>query len=95
LLSSTDGAFIDDVETCCDVDYFFADAKRHRVYVTCGAGLVDVFDENAGAYQRIGRVGTAPGARTGLFVPELDRLFVAVRAAGPEPAAIWVFRPPP
>jgi len=30
-----------------------------------------------------------------LFVPELDRLFVAVRAAGPEPAAIWIFKPVP
>jgi len=28
-------------------------------------------------------------------VPEMDRLFVAVRAAGPEPAAIWVYRPQP
>ena len=32
-------------------------------------------------------------ARTALFVPELDRLFVAVRAGSNEPAAIWVFRP--
>jgi hypothetical protein len=36
---------------------------------------------------------TASGARTSLFVPELDRLFVAVRARSKEPAAIWVFRP--
>jgi hypothetical protein len=35
-----------------------------------------------------------------LFVPELDRLFVGVRASGgivasATPAAIWVFRPSP
>jgi hypothetical protein len=35
------------------------------------------------------------GARTSLFVPELDRLYVAVRASGAEPAAIWVFKPTP
>jgi len=95
VLSTTDGAVVADLDTCGDADDIFVDAKRHRVYVTCGAGLVDVFEERAGSYQRIGRIGTAPGARTGLFVPEMDRLFVAVRAAGKEPAAIWVFRPLP
>jgi YVTN family beta-propeller protein len=95
VLSSADPAVLADLETCGDADDVFVDAKRHRVYVTCGASLVDVFEQNAGGYQRIGHAGTAPGARTGLFVPELERLFVAVRAAGPEPAAIWVFRPTP
>lgn len=38
---------------------------------------------------------TAPGARTALFVPELDRLFLAVRARDQEPAAIWVYHPDP
>ena len=28
------------------------------------------------------RIRTVPGARTALFVPELDRLFLAVRAGG-------------
>jgi hypothetical protein len=28
-------------------------------------------------------------------VPELDRLLLAVRASGGEPAAVWVFRPFP
>ncbi len=35
------------------------------------------------------------GARTSLFVPELDRLLVAARATVREPAAIWIFRPTP
>jgi len=95
VLSSTDGSVVADVETGGDADDIFVDPKRHRVYMICGAGLVDVFDDQAGKYQRVGHVGTAPGARTGLFVPELNRLFVAVRAAGKEPAAIWVFRPAP
>jgi hypothetical protein len=95
LVLSTDGAVVADVDTGGDADDVFVDAKRHRVYVICGAGLVDVFDEHAGSYQRISHIGTVPGARTGLFVPELDRLFVAVRAAGKEAAAIWAFRPVP
>jgi hypothetical protein len=95
VLSITNGAVVADLDTCGDADDVFVDAKRHRVYVSCGAGLVDVFEERAGSYQRIGHIGTVPGARTSLLVPEMDRLFVAVRTAGPEPAAIWVFRPAP
>ncbi len=95
VLSTTDGGVVADLDTCGDADDVFVDAKRHRVYVICGAGLVDVFEERAGNYQRIGHIGTAPGARTGLLVPEMDRLFVAVRAAGQDSAAIWVLRPVP
>ena len=94
-LSTTDNAVVADVDTCGDADDVFVDAKRRRVYVTCGAGQVDVFEQQGGGYQRLGNVGTAPGARTSLFVPELDHLYVASRAAGREPAAIWVFRPVP
>jgi hypothetical protein len=41
-------------------------------------------------------VGTSSGARTSLFVPELDRLFLAERAGllGSE-AAIAIYRPTP
>ena len=83
-----------DLETCGDADDLFVDSKRHRVYVVCGTGAVDVFEDKDGQYKRVGQFPTSPGARTGLFVPELDRLFVAVRAAGKEPAAVWVLRPP-
>ena len=95
VLLARDGAVLADTETCGDADDVFVDTKRHRVYVSCGAGVVDVFEERAGSYQRTGRTPTVSGARTSLFVPELDRLFVAVRASSGEPAAIWVFRPAP
>jgi DNA-binding beta-propeller fold protein YncE len=92
-LSSQDGHVVAKVETCGDADDVFVDRKRHRVYVSCGEGVVDVLEANEAGYRRLARVPTVPGARTSVFVPELDRLFVAVRAASNEPAAIWVFRP--
>ena len=95
LVLSKEGAVIADVDTCGDADDVFVDAKRRRVYVSCGAGVVDVFEEGAGTYQRIARIPTASGARTSLFVSELDRLFVTLRASSGEPVAIWVFRPTP
>jgi DNA-binding beta-propeller fold protein YncE len=92
---STDGKPIASAETCGDVDDLFVDAKRERVYVSCGAGYLDVFEINGSAYRRIARVPTATGARTSLFVPELDLLLVAVRAGPSRPAAIWMFKPMP
>jgi YVTN family beta-propeller protein len=95
VLSAGDGAVVADLDTCGDADDVFVDPKRHRVDMARGAGEIDVFEERDGSYQRLSQVGTAPGARTTLFVPEMDRLFLAVRAAGGEPAAIWAFRPVP
>src|SRR6516162_10434298 len=81
------------VDACADADDVFVDAKRHRIYVSCGTGVIDVFD--APSYEHLSRIPTVSGARTSLFVPELDRLFLAVRAAGSNPAEIWVLRPEP
>lgn len=89
-----DGAPIATVEVCGDADDVFVDGKRHRVYVSCGDGHVDVLDV-ANGYDRLARIATVGGARTSLFVPELDRLLLAVRASSGEPAAIWVYRPTP
>jgi hypothetical protein len=61
--------------------------------VICGAGYVDVLAARGDTYERVTRISTVSGARTGLFVPELDRLFVAARARGSAPAAVWEFRP--
>jgi hypothetical protein len=94
VLSKTDGRSIARVETCGDADDLFLDPKRHRIYVTCGEGFLDVFDAQVG-YRRLAHIPTISGARTSLFVPELDRLFLAARAASGEPASIWVLRPSP
>jgi hypothetical protein len=94
-LFSQDGNVAAKVETCGDADDVFVDTKRHRVYVSCGEGVIDVLEPGEPGYRRLARVPTVSGARASLFVPELDRLFVAVRAASNEPAAIWVFRPTP
>jgi DNA-binding beta-propeller fold protein YncE len=91
----TDGKPVSTAETCGDVDDLFVDPKRSRIYVSCGAGFVDVFEANGSANQRIAHIPTVGGARTSLFVPEIDRLFVAVTAKFAEPAAIWVLRPGP
>ena len=94
-LSTPNGRVTAKVATCSDADDVLVDAKRRRVYVSCGEGVVDVFAADAAGYRRLAQVLTISGARTSLFVPELDRLYVAARATSNEPAAIWVFRPAP
>jgi DNA-binding beta-propeller fold protein YncE len=75
-----------------DTDDMFYDAARKRVYVIGGQGFVDVFEQKgADAYNRIAHYATAPGARTGLFVPDWGRLFVAVPHRGEQRAQILVF----
>jgi DNA-binding beta-propeller fold protein YncE len=87
------GASVARLHTVGDADDVFVDAKRGRVYVTGGEGAVAIVEARGDSYSEIRRVRTISGARTSLFVPELDRLYVAARASGNEPAAIWVLRP--
>jgi len=93
--SMDDGGVIASPEICGDADDLFVDAKRRRVYISCGEGFLDVLDSAQGAYRRVARIATVAGARTSLFVPEMDRLMLAVRAAGREAAAVWVYQPAP
>jgi hypothetical protein len=95
VFSMRDGSPVATVDSCGDTDDLFFDAKRQRVYLSCGDGYLDVFEAQGDAYRRSAHIPTISGARTALFVPELDRLFVAARANSGEPAALWVFRPIP
>ncbi|MEJ0075572.1 MAG: hypothetical protein WDO17_09015 [Alphaproteobacteria bacterium] len=92
-LAEDTGAVVAEADTCGDVDDLFLDRKRKRVYISCGQGFVDVLDARDPGFARLGRIATVPGARTSLFVPNADRLFLAVRAQGGQGAAIWVYRP--
>jgi DNA-binding beta-propeller fold protein YncE len=94
LLNGETGAVSGSNETCGDADDIFFDPKRHHIYVSCGSGAVDVFSSSPEALAHIARISTSRGARTSLFSPELDRLFVAA-SAGPagSNAVILIFRP--
>jgi hypothetical protein len=82
------------IDTCGDADDLFFDAKRQRYYVSCGAGVIDVVQMTGGGLSPLARIPTSAGARTSLFAPALDRLFLAVRAGLPgSDASIQIFRP--
>ena len=80
------------VEIVGDTDDLFYDAARSRVYVIGGEGFVDVFaQKDADRYDRTAHFATAPGARTGLFVPDWGSLFVAVPHRGEQRAEIRIY----
>jgi DNA-binding beta-propeller fold protein YncE len=95
IFAMADGRPSASLEVCGDADDIFVDAKRRRIYISCGDGNIDVIDAANPPYRRIARIPTVSGARTSFFAAEMDRLLLAVRARSGEAAAIWVYRPLP
>lgn len=75
-----------------DADDVFFDAARKSIYVSGGAGFVSVLQQrDADHYSVVASVPTRPGARTSLFVPEWDRLYLAVPQRGHAAAEVRVY----
>ena len=61
----------------CDEAIF--DKVNHRVYVLGGEGYIGVYKEiDPDHYADLAHIASAPGAKTGVLVPQLNRLFVNV-----------------
>jgi DNA-binding beta-propeller fold protein YncE len=89
VLNTDSGDVVTKIDISGDPDDVFYDAKRHRIYAICGAGKIDVLEQiDPKTYKTLTKVDTAEGARTGLFVPERDTLFVAVPHRGSQRAEI-------
>jgi DNA-binding beta-propeller fold protein YncE len=89
---STTGREVSSFEIVGDTDDLFYDSARRRLYVTGGGGYLDVFQQqDANRFTRIARIATAAGARTSLYVPEQNRLYLAVPHRGSQKAEIRVY----
>jgi DNA-binding beta-propeller fold protein YncE len=89
---TTSGTLVTSADIVGDTDDLFLDDVAHRVYVAGGEGFITVLDQaDPDHYRVVERIQTAPGARTALFVPELDRLFLAVPHRGAQRAEIRIF----
>lgn len=92
VINSDSGAITAWAYTVGDADDVFVDAPRRLVYVIGGDGFVDVVYVRAGdALVSRAHVPTAPGARTGLYVPEWNKLLVAAPRRGTSDARLLVF----
>src|SRR5205807_1487619 len=89
VLNTESGDIVAKIDISGDPDDVFYDNKRHHIYAICGAGKIDIIEQtDANTYKALTKVDTANGARTGLFVPERDNLFVAVPHRGSQQAEI-------
>jgi YVTN family beta-propeller protein len=85
------GKLLSTFSTVGDTDDLFFDARTHRLYVCGGEGFVNVYEARADdKFVQIAKTQTSPGARTGLFVPELAQLFVAVPHRGGQNAELRI-----
>jgi hypothetical protein len=94
ILDTATGQEVGSMDIVGDTDDLFYDAQRKRLYVSGGDGAIDVLQEqDPSHFSRTARVPTAPGARTSLFVPERNRLYLAVPHRGAQSAEIRVYEP--
>lgn len=92
LYDTTSGKEVSAVDIVGDTDDLFFDAAKKRLYVSGGDGFIDVVRQlDANHFARLSRVPTAAGARTSLFVPEQNRLYLAVPHRGTQKAEIRVY----
>ena len=93
VLNTESGEVVAKIDISGDSDDIFYDSKRHRIYAICGAGKIDIIEQtDANNYKAVTKIDTADGARTGLFVPERDTLFVAVPHRASQQAGIRCYR---
>ncbi|HEY3127832.1 MAG TPA: hypothetical protein VGL91_00090 [Acidobacteriota bacterium] len=92
VLDAQSGKMISELTIPGDTDDLFYDASRRRIYVSCGEGFLAVLEQkDANHYQPSGKIPTAPGARTSLFVPEMSHLYLAVPRRANQEAEIRVY----
>jgi len=92
VLDTATGKAVANLQADGDADDLFYDAARQRLYGCFGGGSVMVYTQSdPDHYTELARVPTAAGARTGVFSPDLRRLFVAVPHRANPNAEIRVF----
>jgi DNA-binding beta-propeller fold protein YncE len=90
---SVSGSFVTSVGITGDTDDLFYDARNKLLYVSCGSGNIEVIKQSdADNYQKVKTIATASGARTSLFIPELNLFCLAVPHHGSQAAEIRVFK---
>jgi hypothetical protein len=94
VLNMDSGVVLAHLPVAGGADDLFYDAIHARLYAICGEGHITVYKQEAADHYRVaGEVPTVAGARTGLFVPEWNRLFLAVREFAGHPAEVRIYQP--
>jgi DNA-binding beta-propeller fold protein YncE len=97
VMDSETGAEIMGVPIPGDTDDVFYDAKRKRLYASCGEGYLAIIQQQSpDRYEVVEKLPTIKDARTCYFEPETGRLYLAVpRQADKSGPEIWVYQARP
>jgi DNA-binding beta-propeller fold protein YncE len=100
VLDSDSGKVVDRVPIPGDVDDISFDARRGRVYASCGDGALAVIRQlDADHYKALGTISTVKGARTSVFDATNGQLYLAVPRLLERPEQenpeVWVYRARP
>jgi len=94
VVDTATGKPVTDLAISGDTDDLFYDARRKRLYLSCGAGYVDVIEQRgADTYLLRERIPTRAGARTSFFSADLNEFYLAVPLQDRHEAEIRVFQP--
>ena len=92
VLNNETGNTITSLETSGDTDDVFYDPVTKQIYMSCGGGYVDIFKQiDPDKYETVSKIETRSGARTSLFVPELNQLIVAAPARSGNEAQLMIY----
>ncbi len=92
VINSDNGTIISSIDIDSDTDDVFYNSSSRQIYISCGGGYVDVLKQDGpDKYVSIGRIESQAGARTSLFVPELNQLIVAAPARSGSEAQLMIY----
>ena len=92
VLNLTNGTSVATLDISAEPDSIYYDTTRHLIYISCGAGFIDVIRQlDADHYEVASKIPTAPGAATALFIPGLNRYCVAVPQTDKQTAELRLY----
>lgn len=92
VINSETGKSIDLINLNNDTDDIFYDSFLKQIYVSCGGGFIDIIKQiNPDKYEILSSVETHAGARTSLFIPELNQFIVAAPARSGNGAQLMIY----
>ena len=93
VFDTNSGKVVSVLDIANDADDIFYDIAKRRIYVSCGEGFINIFQQqDANHYSAFVAVPTAQGARTSLFVPELHSFYLAVPHIENQESKIFVYQ---
>jgi len=77
-MNSDTGAVISTAPAPLRADEVMMDIATHRLYVPGGEGYIGVYDtSDPGHVKQVAKVPSAPGAKTGILLPDMKEMLIA------------------